>query len=102
MTPFLISPNDIFSTTFSAKFFHNQLLFNTIAQAYFYYCSSKYNHVGIITLNKALMKGQGKAPYAPIVRERRDDTNISNNVEGADLIPFTMLIIIVVTKKKLP
>lgn len=71
MTPFLIYPNNIFSPTFCAKFFYFQLLFNTIAQDYFYYCPPKFNNVGIITLNEALMQSQGGAPYAPILRERR-------------------------------
>ena len=52
-------------------FFYFQLLFNIVAQDYFYYCSPKFNNVGIIALNEALMKGQGGAPYAPIPRERR-------------------------------
>lgn len=71
MTPFLIYPNNIFSPTFCAKFFYFQLLFNTIARDYFYYCPPKFNNVGIITLNEALMQSQGGAPYAPILRERR-------------------------------
>ena len=74
MTPFLIYPNNIFSPPFCAKLFYFQLLFNTVARDYFYYCSSNFNNVGIITLNEALMKGQGGAPYVPIPRERRHGT----------------------------
>ena len=71
MTPLLISPNNIFSVAFCAKFFHCQLLFNTIAGAYFSYWSSKYNNVGIITLNKALMRRQGGTPICAYNRREQ-------------------------------
>lgn len=48
-----------------------------------------------------MIKAKSGALYATIIGERRNDLDLSNNIKWADLVLFAVLIIIVVTRKKL-